>query len=213
MGFMGSATTSARPYGGVDAADRVAGRRAALLDAGLELLGGAESSDVAVRAVCRGAGLASRYFYESFTDKDDFVGAVFDWVIADLAGNTQAVVAAAPPEHQTRVGMANIVGTVDRDPRIGRLLFSAQPANTVLVRKRAESSALFAMLSGRHVGHALRVAENDRIKAAAHFVVGGVGQTIGAWLAGAIQLTSAQLIDHLAALLDELADPGLYLDD
>jgi AcrR family transcriptional regulator len=215
MGFMASVpTTSARPYRGVDAADRLASRRASLLQAGLDLLGGNESVELelTVRAICRQAGVAARYFYESFTDKDEFVAAVFDWVIAELATTTQAAVAAAPPEEQTRAGMANIVRTIGGDPRVGRLLFSAQPANAVLVRKRVESSALFAMLSGRHVENALRVPENDRIKAAAHFVVGGVGQTIGAWLAGDVRLGPEQLVDQLASLLDELADPSLYRD-
>lgn len=213
MGFMTAApSTNARPYRGVDAAERLAGRRASLLEAGLELLGGDDSAELTVRAVCRQAGLAARYFYESFSDKDEFVAAVFDWVIADLAATTQAAVAAAPPEEQTRAGMANIVRTIGGDPRVGRLLFSAQLANAVLVRKRVESSALFAMLSGRYVEDALHVPENDRIKAAAHFVVGGVGQTISAWLSGDVRLGPEQLVDQLASLLDELSDPGLYRD-
>jgi hypothetical protein len=82
----------------------------------------------------------------------------------------------------------------------------------VLVHKRVESSALFAMLSGRHVENALRVPENERIKAAAHFVVGGVGQTIGAWLAGDVRLDPEQLVDQLTSLLDQLANPSLYRD-
>jgi AcrR family transcriptional regulator len=205
-------TTNARPYRGVDAAERLAGRRASLLEAGLDLLGADDSAELTVRAICRQAGVAARYFYESFTDKDEFVAAVFDWVIADLAATTQAAVAAAPLEEQTRAGMANIVRSIGGDPRVGRLLFSAQLANAVVVRKRVESSALFAMLSGQHVENALRVPENDRIKAAAHFVVGGVGQTIGAWLTGDVRLTPEQLVDHLASLLDGLADPSLYRD-
>jgi AcrR family transcriptional regulator len=205
-------TTSARPYGGIGAADRLASRRARLLEAGLDLLGGDDAQELTVRGVCRRAGVAARYFYESFTDKDEFVAAVFDWVIADLAATTQAAVAAAPLEEQTRAGMANIVRSIGGDPRVGRLLFSAQLANAVVVRKRVESSALFAMLSGQHVENALRVPENDRIKAAAHFVVGGVGQTIGAWLTGDVRLTPEQLVDHLASLLDGLADPSLYRD-
>jgi AcrR family transcriptional regulator len=215
MGFMASATTTRpRPYRGVDAADRLASRRAKLLGAGLDLLGAdrQDAAELTVRGICRRAGLAARYFYESFADKDEFVAAVFDWVIADLAATTQAAVAAAPPEEQTRAGMANVVRTIGGDPRVGRLLFSAQLANAVLVRKRVESNALFAMLSGRHVENALRVPENDRIKAAAHFVVGGVAQTISAWLAGEVRLDPDQLIDQLASLLDELADPSLYRD-
>jgi AcrR family transcriptional regulator len=213
MGIVTSApTTNARPYRGIDAADRLAGRRAKLLAAGLDLLGADQSAELTVRAICGRAGVAARYFYESFTDKDEFVAAVFDWVIADLAATTQAAVAAAPLAEQTRAGMANIVRTIGGDPRVGRLLFSAQLANAVVVRKRLESSALFAMLSGQHVENALRVPENERIKAAAHFVVGGVGQTIGAWLTGDVRLGPEQLVDHLASLLDGLADPSLYRD-
>ncbi len=215
MGFMaGAPTTSARPYGGVDAADRLAARRARLLEAGLDLLGAdrPDAAELTVRGICGQAGVAARYFYESFVDKDEFVAAVFDWVIADLAATTQAAVAAAPAEEQTRAGMANVVRAIGGDPRVGRLLFSAQLANAVLIRKRLESSALFAMLSGQHVENVLQVPANDRIKAAAHFVVGGVGQTIGAWLAGEVRLDADQLVDQLAALLDELADPGLYRD-
>src|SRR5271167_4695382 len=157
MGFMATApTTNARPYGGVDAADRLATRRARLLEAGLDLLGGDDAAELTVRGICRRAGVAARYFYESFADKDEFVAAVFDWVIAELATTTQAAVAAAPPEEQTRAGMANIVRAIGGDPRAGRLLFRAQLANAVLIRKRLESSALFAMLSGQHVENALQ---------------------------------------------------------
>jgi AcrR family transcriptional regulator len=203
--------TSVRPYRGVEPADRRAARRGRLLAAGLDLLGaGDDMSELTVRGICRRAGLAVRYFYESFADKDEFVGAVFDWAIVDLAATTQAAVAGAPAAEQTRVGIANIVQTIDSDPRVGRLLFSSQPANAVLVRKREQSSALFAMLSGQHAGTALRMQRNDRITATAHFVVGGVAQTISAWLAGEVSLTPGGLVDQLTALLDRLADPALY---
>ncbi|OBG77336.1 TetR family transcriptional regulator [Mycobacterium sp. E2462] len=207
-----SETPSARPYRGVEATERLAARRNRLLAAGLDLLGADQQSmaAVTVRGVCRKAGLAARYFYESFADKDQFVAAVFDWVAAELAATTQAAVAAVPPHEQTRAGMANIVRTIADDARLGRLLFSTQLADPVVVRKRAESRALFAMLSGQHVGNALRMPANDRIKAAAHFVVGGVGQTISAWLAGFVRLEPEQLVDQLAALIDELAEPDLY---
>jgi AcrR family transcriptional regulator len=204
-------TPSVRPYRGVDAADRLAERRRRLLSAGLDILGSeSDLSELTVRGICRRAGVAARYFYESFTDKDDFVGAVFDSVIADIAATTQAAVATAPPREQNRAGMANIVRTIVGDARVGRLIFSSQLSNAVLVRKRAESSALFAMLSGEHVGSALRVQENDRIKATAHFVVGGVAQTISAWLAGKVKLDPDQLVDQLASILDEFVDPQLY---
>jgi hypothetical protein len=105
------------------------------------------------------------------------------------------------------------VRTIDSDPRVGRLLFSSQPANAVLVRKREESSALFVMLSGQHAGTALRIQRNERVTATAYFVVGGVAQTISAWLAGEVSLAPGELVDQLASLLDRLADPALYRDE
>ena len=83
--------------------------------------------------------------------------------------------------------MANIVRTIAADTRVGRLLFSSQLSNPVLVRKRAESGALMAMLIFQHAG-SLGRANNDLVKATSHFAVGGVGQTITAWLAGDITL-------------------------
>ena len=202
---------SVRPYRGVRPEDRLAQRRQRLLAAGLDILGaGSELPGLTVRGICRRAGLAARYFYESFPDKDDFVAAVFDSVVADLAATTQAAVAAAPPQEQMRAGMTNIVRTIADDPRVGRLLFSADPANAVLVRKRADSEALFAMLSGQYVGNVLNVEENDRIKATAHFVVGGVALAISAWLAGDVKLTPAHLVDQLTSILHELRKPALY---
>jgi AcrR family transcriptional regulator len=205
--------TQARPYGGVDAADRLARRRARLLEAGLELLGSyVDPAELTVRGICREAGVATRYFYESFTDKDEFVAAVFEWVVAGLAATTQAAVATAPAEAQNRAAMANIVRTIELDPRVGRLMFSSQLSNATVVRKRQESGALFAMLSGQHVEATLHRPANDRIKAFAHFVVGGVGQTISAWLGGAIRLTPDELVDQLTAILDELGEPRLFRD-
>ncbi|MBB2988676.1 AcrR family transcriptional regulator [Mycolicibacterium iranicum] len=202
-----------RPYRGVEAPQRVAERRRRLLEAGLDLLGGKPTpSDLTVRAICAQSGLAARYFYESFADKDVFVGAVFDWVIGDIAATTQAAVATAPVREQSRAGMANVVRVISDDVRVGRLLFSAHLDNPVVVRKRAESGALFALLSGQHAGVALQLEQNDRIKAAGHFVVGGVAQTLSAWLAGDLSFTPAQLASQLGALIDQLADPALYRD-
>ena len=205
-------TPSERPYRGIEAAQRLASRRGRLLAAGLDLLGADQQdiSELTVRGICNRAGLAARYFYESFADKDEFVSGVFDWVIGGLAATTQAAVAAVPRPEQSRAGMANVVRTIADDPRIGRLLFSTHLANAVVVRKRAESSALFAMLSGQYAGDALHIPADDRIKAGAQFAVGGVVQTISAWLDGAVRLEQAELVEQLGTLLDALTNPKLY---
>jgi AcrR family transcriptional regulator len=200
-----------RPYGGVEARDRIAQRRRRLLEAGLDLLGGADdAAELTVRAICRQSGVSARYFYESFTDKDALVAAVFDWVIADIAATTQAAVAAAPQDEVARAAMANIVRTIVEDARIGRLLFSSHLANAVLARKRVEAGGLMAALSAQQAIASLGVRANDRVTATSHFVVGGVVQTISAWLAGEVDLSADDLVDQLAAVLDRLGDPALY---
>jgi AcrR family transcriptional regulator len=199
-----------RPYRGIEAADRVAERRRRFLEAGLDILGSdSDLSELTVRGICRQAGVALRYFYESFPDKDDLVAAVFDWVIADIAATTQAAITAAPLKEQTREGMANIVRSIAADPRVGRLLFSSQLSNSVVLRKRTESFALMAMLTFQHAS-TLGAQNNDRVKVASHFVVGGVTQMIAAWLAGDVMLDTDQLVDQLSAMVNRLALPELY---
>lgn len=203
--------TQARPYAGVDAADRLARRRSRLLESGLEMLGSnVDPAELTVRGICQQSGLATRYFYESFSDKDEFIGAVFDWVITRLAATTQAAVAAAPAEEQTRAGMTNIVATIEADPRIGRLIFGTQVSNTAVIRKRQETEALFVMLAGQHVEAVTGQPATERTRAFAYFVVGGVTQTISAWLAGDVTLTSSELVDQLSAIVDAFGESRLF---
>lgn len=203
--------TQARPYAGVDAADRLNRRRSRLLEAGLEMLGSnIDPAGLTVRGICQQAGLATRYFYESFADKDDFIGAVFDSVITQLATTTQAAVAAAPVEEQTRAGLANIVRTIEADRRVGRLMFGAQVSNTTVIRKRQESEALFVLLSGQHVETLTQRPADERTKTFAYFVVGGVTQAISAWLAGDVALSTPELVAELSAIIDAFRKSDLF---
>ena len=195
-----------RPYRGVAAPQRLAERRQRFLDAGLDLLGTGDE-ELTVRAICGRAGVTTRHFYEAFTDKDQFVAAVFDSVIGTIAATTQAAVAAAPPSEQNRAGVINLVETIGADSRVGRLLFDASSSNAVLIRKRTELGGFFAALAAQHAGEVLPHASSAQLDAIAHFVVGGVSQTISGWLSGAIDLTRVELIDLLTGMLNSFPDP------
>lgn len=133
-------STSTR-WAGVPLTDRRAGRRALLVDAALRLFGDGGEAALAVRAVCRESGLNTRYFYESFTDTDDLLGALYDDVNAQLA----AAVAVAMDEagetlrERTRSGIAAVLHFSSADPRRGRVLFTDARANPVLAARRAAS--------------------------------------------------------------------------
>jgi hypothetical protein len=132
--------------------------------------------------------------------------------VADIATTTQAAVAASPPAEQGRAGLANLVRTISADSRIGRVLFDVHMSNPVILRKRSDLGGIFAFLLSEHLATSLHRDQTGRSRAAVHFVVGGVGQTISAWLAGDVDLGQEQLIDQLTAILGALDDPGLYFD-
>src|SRR3954467_5371936 len=100
-----------RTYGGVSADERIAGRRARLLDAGLELFGTRGFTTTGVKDVCREAGLTDRYFYESFNDGTDLFLAVFDRLTDELfRAVAEAVVeAGTEPEPQLRTAIGTFV--------------------------------------------------------------------------------------------------------
>lgn len=99
-------------WAGVPLKDRRAERRALLVEAAYRLFGSGGEAAVSVRSVCRECGLNTRYFYESFGDTDDLLGAVYDRVSEQLA----EVIAAAIEEAgdslgaRTRAGIAAVLG-------------------------------------------------------------------------------------------------------
>ncbi len=205
-----SADRVQRPYRGVQAGERLARRRQQLIDAGMDLLGQTDPDDLTVRAICTRAGLTARYFYEAFSDKDAFIEAVFDAAAAKLATTTQAAVTGIPAVDQNRAGITSIVRTIAEDPRIGRLLFSTELSNAVILRMRAQRAELFVNLGDLHIQTALRVGGSSRLKATTNFVLGGLRQTISAWLSGEVVMSSEELIDLLIAIVDDLNDPSLF---
>ena len=71
-------------WAGVPLTDRRAERRSLLVDAAFRLFRDGGEAAVSVRSVCRECGLNTRYFYESFPDVDELLGAVYDQVSRQL---------------------------------------------------------------------------------------------------------------------------------
>ncbi|NIJ12052.1 AcrR family transcriptional regulator [Saccharomonospora amisosensis] len=192
-------STSLRIYGGVAGADRTAERRAQLIEAGLELLGAAEGEpNLSVRGVCRQSGLATRYFYESFADRDALVAAVYDHVVQGLAAATLAAVEAAPHDarQKVRAGLGRLVRYVAEDPRRGRLLFSPALGGSVLAARRAESARLFVRLLGLQAREFYGIDDSARLAVVSELLVGGLAQVLTAWLGGALSLSEEEIVEQ-----------------
>lgn len=196
-----------RVYGGMTGADRRAERRAQLIEAGLDLLGAAEEDRLTVRQVCRRAGLTPRYFYESFADRDELVAAVHEHVVQTIAAATLAAVETAGerPAARIRAGLGQLVRSVAGDPRHGRVLFSVTLTNPLLARRRLESSEFFARLLSGQARRSYGIPDGPRLELIAQFLVGGLAQTLTAWLAGAIAMTEDEIVAEYVTIFTALA--------
>lgn len=143
-----SQTSTATRWAGVPLPERRAERRALLVDAAFRLFGDGGEAALSVRSVSRESGLNTRYFYESFADTDDLLGAVYDRVSAELADVVGRAMSRATSKAddslraRTRAGMAAVLHFSSVDPRRGRVLFTDARANPVLARRRAATQDL-----------------------------------------------------------------------
>jgi AcrR family transcriptional regulator len=178
-------------WSGVPLENRQALRRDELITAGVQLLGGESGPGVTVRAVCRQAGLTERYFYESFTDRDEFVRAVYDDVCTRAMS---ALMSATTP----REAVEQFVALMVDDPVRGRVLLLAPAVEPVLVRSGAEWMPSFIDLLQRKL---TQIGDPVRQKMIATSLIGGLTALFTAYLDGRLTATREQFIDYCVEML------------
>ena len=191
-----ASTRTPSRWNGLSTEERQRERRQLLIDAAYELLATEGSSGTTVRAVCAHARLNPRYFYESFTDLDELVVAVYDDVLRQLQRRVAtAVAAAADDDEAMRVSVEATVHFVDEDRRRGRILYIEALGNEALNIRRVQSGAGLVELvqqdHSRRDGQ-LHDARIGRLGAAV--LVGGFTELLVSWLDGRVDLTPEQLI-------------------
>jgi len=180
-----------RRWTGVPLEDRQLKRRDELLAAGIALLGGEGRPTVTVRAVCRGAGLTERYFYESFADRDEFVRAVYAEVCQQAMA---ALMSATTP----REAVERFVALMVDDPVRGRALLLAPEAEPALANCGSEWMPNFIELLQRK----LTAVTDPAIQAmTATSLIGGLTALFVAYLNGRLPTTREQFIDYCVAML------------
>ncbi|KUI06000.1 TetR family transcriptional regulator [Mycobacterium sp. IS-3022] len=178
-------------WSGVPLQDRQVLRRDELIAAGVELLGSAQGPSLTVRAVCRAAGLTERYFYESFTDRDEFVRAVYDDVCARAMST---LMTAETP----RDAVERFVELMVDDPTRGRVLLLAPASEPVLTRSGAEWMPSFIELLQRKL---TRITDPALAAMVATGLIGALTALFTAYLNGRLAVTREQFIDHCVAML------------
>ena len=191
-------------WAGLSADDRRAGRRRLLLDAAFELLGTEGWSGTTVRAVCHGARLNPRYFYESFDDLDALGIAVYDEILDALRSALVAALDAAPPDmpSQMRAAVAATVEYVDGDRRRGRVLYVEALGSEALNRRRvAAGHDLTTFIVSDAVARRGAAPAGEQIgMITASVYVGAFSEVLVAWLDGHIDVDREQLVHDLSAL-------------
>jgi AcrR family transcriptional regulator len=204
-------------YGGASAADRRAARRERLVEAAFELLGRGGWRETTVRGVCEEAGLNARYFYESFTDLDALVAAVFEREVGRATAGILAAFDAAPDDARAKAHAVidACVEHLSQDRRRARILFSGALGNDAMARRRVDTmhavGQLIATTARRFYG---REDDQDPIaELAGAFLIGGLVETIIAWLDGRLKVNREQLVDDLTELWVVTGEGALAIAD
>ena len=189
-----------RQYGGLSGADRIAERRRRFVAAGLDLMGTKGIPATTLRGVAERAGLAARYFAESFPTIEDLHIAVFDDIVAELEQRGLAAIADTEggPRARSRAALGALADLVLTDQRKGRVILIESGSSPALGPRRLAEAQRFAGIVAGLNGPGGSATD---LRLAAQFVIGGVGETLTAVLLGAIKVDREHLIDMLNELL------------
>lgn len=197
----GESTTSrpARRYRGRSAAERAAERRERLLEAGLTVFGGEVDPKATMTAICQEARLTERYFYESFTGRDELLVCVVERIADEIRDRALAALAETEhsPEERARAAIAAFVAVLTDDPRKGRIAVVESAATEPLRTRRRELLRQFAhlvALESRELwGESALQPPYDEVSAL--LFVGGLAEVMTAWLRGEVDVTPEQIVD------------------
>lgn len=188
-----------RPWGGVSAEDRIAIRREKLIATAIELLSTGGLAATTVREVADRAGVSRRFFYESFTDLDALLRAIFEDTLATVLNAVLEAIQDSDriAEDMTRSAISAFITEVERNPAVFRAVFVEAPANptirTLLDEARQSVEALIKAQAVELYG----LTENDetRLDFAVRMVVAGSIDTVAAWVTGRLSIEPEQLIE------------------
>lgn len=146
--------SSGRIYSGLQSSERALERYRRLVEAGIEVFGTTGYPGAKIKALCQGAGLSERYFYESFESREQLLMAVYDQVARDLMRHVMEALQAPGLDLRAsvRAGMAAVVNFMLDDPRHAQIiLVEIVGVSPLFEAKRHKSMMEFAAESMRQL--------------------------------------------------------------
>jgi AcrR family transcriptional regulator len=208
---------TSRTYRGITPSQRQAERRERLMDAGLELFGTVGYAQTSVRAVSTAASLNSRYFYESFSSREDLLYAIYQRIVTDIF--TKAVEAAAGQttiEGQARATLRAAWTTVIEDRRKARIVaVEVVGVSERLERLRHQTRQALAQLTADNAmslaGSGVRLRLDPVLTA--RFLMGGVVEVLLEWINGDLNASVDEVVEHFTVLFTAAAYAAVARDD
>jgi AcrR family transcriptional regulator len=188
-----------RSFKGVSADARKADRRERLREAALDLVGDRGVAGATVNAICEQAGLTKRYFYESYSDREELLLELLDDLFNGIRDGIVEAVADAPKKVEVRARRTAevLLSRLDADRRAARL-YVESVAEPVLYARREQAFDEFAGMLAEHV---VRLdPKRPEVDFAAHVVVAGVTDVVSRWLTGEKPWTHDGLAEAITRL-------------
>ncbi|MBB1030304.1 TetR/AcrR family transcriptional regulator [Dietzia sp. SLG310A2-38A2] len=192
--------------------ERSSERRRQLLEAGLDLLGAGGGRAITVRSVCRDAGLSPKYFYESFTDRDQLIGALYDSAIAQLAAAAADAAGAADRDDVRAVLSAVFVAAAEffrADRRRVRIVFTEPLVDDALRTRARETFPRLVATLAPEVGIRIDAADPVRGPLALAALGGSLLLTFVTWLEGGTGMDERGLAEFCVDVV--LSTPGVLV--
>jgi AcrR family transcriptional regulator len=204
-----------RTYRGITPTQRQAVRREQLMDAGLELFGTVGYARTSIRAVSAAASLNSRYFYESFSSREDLLIDVYQRIVGDIFKRATGAIAQEDTlEGQARAGLRAGWTAVTEDRRKARIVaIEVVGVSERLERLRHDNRHALAQLTA---DRAISLAGRLRLRLdpviTARFLMGGVVEFLADWINGDLDASVDEVVDHFTALFTAAAYAALARD-
>lgn len=179
------------------------------MEAGLELFGTVGYARTSVRGVSAAAALNSRYFYESFSTREDLLYAVYQRIVTDIF--TRAAEATAREtalQEQARAGLRAAWTAVTEDRRKARVVaIEVVGVSERLERLRQETRQALAQLTADNAlslaGQGVKLRLDPVLTA--RFLMGGVVEVLLEWINGDLDASADEVVEHFTALFTAVA--------
>jgi AcrR family transcriptional regulator len=205
-----------RRYRGLSVAERREQRRERLLAAGLELFGTKGYAGSSIRAVSAAASLNSRYFYESFSSREDLLFHVYQRAVEDVATAIIAATAnAGTVEEQARGGLRASWAVLTDDRRKARVIvLEVVGVSERLERVRRENRHALADILMHNAlslaGEDVRLSMNPVLTSRA--LIGASLEVLVDWIHGDLEASKDEIVEHLTKMYTAVAEASVIPD-